>query len=108
MSTAQEIMARQIEEQTKELNEYRRRAGPPLPKLEQIKPHQQVSMQELNLLREAQLAGKYDNFHGSPRPVVHLDAAGRPITHYFGPPSSCWDQVAMGFKFIRGFNTRSR
>lgn len=97
MSTAQEIMSRQLDEQAKELAEFRRRAGPPLPKLEQIKPYQQVSPQELSLLREAQLSGKYNNFQGGQRAVIHLDGANRPITQYFGDQNACWNQFATPF-----------
>jgi hypothetical protein len=105
MSTAQDVMMRQIEAQNKELNEFRRRAGPPLPNLEQIKPHQLVSYQELKLLREAQTAGKYDTFKGQ-REVVCNDAAGRPISYTFGHPGSTWDQFNVGHRYVRGFNTR--
>jgi len=100
MSTAQAVMLRQLEEQAKELSELRSRVGPPTPKLENIKPHQQVSYQELALLREAQVAGKYNNFRGN-RAVICMDAANRPVTYTFGDPNATWDQFNIGHKYIR-------
>jgi hypothetical protein len=106
MGTAVEIMTRQLEVQAREITELRSRAGPPTPKLEQLRPYQQVSHQELALLREAQVAGKYDKFPGQ-LPVVCLDMAGRPVTTYFGDPGACWNQFNIGHRYVRGFNTNS-
>jgi hypothetical protein len=89
MSTAREIMAQQLEDQAKELNELRRRAGPKLPKLEEIAPGKVVSPQELRLLQEAQHLGKFDKFRGL-REVILNDIGGRPIRHWFGNERAAW------------------
>jgi hypothetical protein len=56
----------------------------------------------------ADAAGASMRNEGPLHAVTTLDAAGRPITKYFGSAGSCWDRFNPPIKYIRRFNTSGR
>ena len=83
----QEIAALQHE------NAALRKGAPPPPRLSDLKPRQQVSIEQLNALRAAQGSGAFDNTPGQ-KEVLLVDVTGRQSSHFFGDPGGAWDKFS--------------
>jgi hypothetical protein len=91
VSTATEVLLRENERSTLEVQELRLRAPPLPPRLDELRPGQEVTEQQLAALHRAQRSGALKFKDDQLVEVFTTDRVGRRVKHFFGDPAAVWD-----------------